>query len=813
MKQSRFALVVLLGPVGLLISLFLPIHAEPPRQPAPAAGAPANVVTGNDFSAAFSRELAKVGQISPREFAARHATAADYLDKITWDPTTARFFDQLNMDPNAPASQVRVKGRYGEYIRQAQDAERQAKGLPPLPANREPTQPAKGMYDFRLNAEELARFKQNGFVVSERMGAASCVEMYYRIYQRDLPVFVSADTVLHAWHHSYDAMLEELEMVCLSPMLHEILDSMAAQMPAAARQYGDGVLADSVRDADYFLAVARSLLSAAKVPTHFKQDKRVAETLKACGDLQLQKFALFGRERAVDFSQFKPRGHYEKREELRRYFRAMMWCGRIDLRVAGYPGNSSARELGGALVLHDLLRRAGKFPQWERFDRIIQTFVGKTDSMTFAQLEAVLADSRVRSPADVKDLGTLTELQRQILASKAGFQQITGDVYASGEPLPRSFTVLGQKFVMDSWVTSKIVYDEITWNGHKVPRRIPSCLDVAFAVLGNDQVVPELEARITTRTGREFRDGLNYQHNLEATRQVIDRISDAGWQENLCTHWLGSLRELSKPTTDAKYPECMRTRAWAMKSLNTQLASWTELRHDTILYAKQSYGRVSCFYPAGFVEPVPAFWGRLQKMTEDGARLLEKTPYPVHSQHLQGMHVHFLKNFAARVGQLKTIAEKELARKELSKEETKFLQDLVEIDRGCGGPPDYSGWYPGLFYGPRDDCTRWDALVADVQTDPPSEGDPGCVLHQGVGNIDLLVVAIDNGKDRMIYAGPVLSHYEFEMPGVTRKSDSEWRKDLKGGKTPTRPEWTRSYLVPGVNKEAAKYVEPNKSGE
>src|SRR5215471_15160075 len=81
----------------------------------------------------------------------------------------------------------------------------------------------------------------------------------------------------------------------------------------------------------------------------------------------------------------------------------------------------------------------------------------------------------------------------------------------------------------------------------------------------------------------------------------------------------------------------------------------------------------------------------------------------------------------------------------------------------------------------------------------------GCVLTQGVGNVDLLLVAIDNGADRVVYAGPVLSHYEFEMPGVTRKSDSEWRKDIQAGRLPPRPEWTRSYLVPGVNRDAKNY--------
>ena len=174
--------------------------------------------------------------------------------------------------------------------------------------------------------------------------------------------------------------------------------------------------------------------------------------------------------------------------------------------------------------------------------------------------------------------------------------------------LPRSFTFMGQKFVLDSWALNKLVFDDILWieNGitNKVMRRIPSALDVAFSVLGNSQIVPELVARMTNQNGRLFRDGYPYQHNLSAVRNVIDSQHPYCWQSSIYTDWLAALRTLSPPTTDAKYPESMRTRAWAMKTLNTQLASWTQLRHDTILYAKPSYtGMLICMYPSGFVEP------------------------------------------------------------------------------------------------------------------------------------------------------------------------------------------------------------------
>jgi hypothetical protein len=762
--------------------------SEPPKENAPKAGD-----DSLGYTAHFQRELGKIGQIAPEEFARRYPGQAKYLDKISWDPTTAKFWDDFNRDP----SKITTGKRWGRS-------------------------------DFRLNEQELAKFKQNGFVVSERMSAASFAEMFYRIYSRDLPVYVSTDAMLHAWHRTYDGMLEELEETYLAASLDEILSGMAGSIPAAEKEYGKGILGESLADTDYFLAVARSLLAGKQVPTALNQDDRVATTLGAVEKLELDNnFQLFGRKREMDFSQFKVRGHYENSDLLKRYFKAMMWCGRIDLRIAGgkdYWGVlSSPRELGSAVILNDLLVRSKQYDRWQQFDHLIQTFVGRTDSATFAHLGTLLAKAGIKSPADLKTMEQLEKLQGDILAGKVGLQDIRGDVYTSpfGDrqvELPRSFTVLGQKFVLDSWVTAKVVFDDILWdNGNgkpdKVLRRVPSSLDVAFAALGNDQVVPLLVDRMTKGT-HKWRDRFDYQHNLAAVRNVIDAQQSSAWDENLYMGWLGTLRELSKPTTDSKYPEAMRTRAWAMKSLNTQLASWTHLRHDTILYAKQSYtSGQSCFYPAGYVEPVPHVWARMEKMVLRAAELMEKTPYPkgtftkktqrgevkIDFATRQKEQVAFLKNFAQQVGTLKTIAAKELEQKELTAAETKFLEDVVQKDRGSGRT-EYTGWYTKLFWKSTTDSGQPDGLVADVHTDVPAQTpigiDPGCVLHQGVGNVDLLLIAIDNGKDRMVFAGPVLSHYEFEMTGIERKSDSEWRKDLDAGKAPPRPEWTQSYLVP-----------------
>ena len=71
--------------------------------------------------------------------------------------------------------------------------------------------------------------------------------------------------------------------------------------------------------------------------------------------------------------------------------------------------------------------------------------------------------------------------------------------------------------------------------------------------------------------------------------------------------------------------------------------------------------------------------------------------------------------------------------------------------------------------------------------------------------LDLILIAIDNGKDRMVYAGPVFSHYEFETPNAVRRTNGEWHEEMRTLKHAARPAWTRSFVVPGLNPDAKDY--------
>jgi hypothetical protein len=108
-----------------------------------------------------------------------------------------------------------------------------------------------------------------------------------------------------------------------------------------------------------------------------------------------QTVELFGVARDEDFSQFEPRGHYTDSDVLKRYFRAMMWLGRIDLRLLETQSDGSQvfrrRQLEAALALRDLVG-ADLLPNFARIDDTVTAFVGEHDYMQLHELGELLVD-------------------------------------------------------------------------------------------------------------------------------------------------------------------------------------------------------------------------------------------------------------------------------------------------------------------------------------------------------------------------------------------------------------------------------------
>lgn len=78
-----------------------------------------------------------------------------------------------------------------------------------------------------LSSDERDRLTQNGFVVSDRYNWERFLTAYAWIYWKDLPVLVTTDALLHAFHQSYVDILTDLELSTLKPQLAELLETTA----------------------------------------------------------------------------------------------------------------------------------------------------------------------------------------------------------------------------------------------------------------------------------------------------------------------------------------------------------------------------------------------------------------------------------------------------------------------------------------------------------------------------------------------------------------------------------------------------------
>ncbi len=625
-----------------------------------------------------------------------------------------------------------------------------------------------------LNEAELAALAEHGFVISSRWQTPTFLYGYSTLYMEDLPLYVSADSLLFAVHRSYDAILSAVEQEVLVGELTKLLGGMRERLASGDLGFASG---DVRKDADVYLAVAASLLGGRNVAAVAGgESSLIAELVaKANAASGSQAVKLFGVARTEDFSQFEPRGHYTDSDVLRRYFRAMMWLGRTDFRLLETQSDGTQvfrrRQLEAALALRDLVG-SELLTSFSRIDDTVTAFVGEHDYMQLHELAELQAALGVDSPDGLSGLSDAS-IAQTITSGGYGAQRISSHIMINGMgkgtlPLSASFAFLGQRYVLDSHVFSNVVYDRVAGGG--VMRMLPKPLDVAFAALGNNQAAALLSDELQAYA---------YAPDLAAMRVLADTHPPEFWQANLYNHWLGSLRTLAPsaaPTgSDPGLPPVAKSALWGKRLLAAELASWAELRHDTILYAKQSYtGGSLCEFPDAYVDPYPSFYEKLGEYAAFGVRLSDELVASGGSSDTMArvrQHFTVLRDVA---GRLKEMAEHELTGAAFTDEMMTFINDAVRVQEICGGPYlEHPGWYGQLFF---DDGLAFDPTIADVHTQPTDEcgNDVGRVLHMGTGAARLMVVITEGCSGPRAYAGLASSYFEKVTEKYERLTDPEW---------------------------------------
>ena len=666
--------------------------------------------------------------------------------------------------------------------------------------------------DFTFSTEAKSLLVKNAFVVKP-----SYSNEFFPLYESNrysyTPNFVTTDSMLHNYHLMFDFLLKQLEEQKLAAELKQLNASMLSESLIQYNNLKGTEWENAAKRNIGFFAVGSKLLNpSVSIPSivanEVNQELALIEAHQGIEKSPVMNIG-GGQDTMIDtpqgpqpleslkedYSQYIPRGHYDKTEQLKAYFKSMMWYGRLTFRL------KNDDEIKSGILITITLNKEASQTSWNKIYEPVNFFVGKSDDITYYQFKDLAekvygANATIQTVSGDKNKFTSFVDETKILEppqinSMPIFQ---ASIQADREKEIKGFRFMGQRFTIDASIFQRLVYREV---GDKTKscqafkpeetgclsgaRCLPKGLDIP-ATLGSNEAKNILNGMGETQYAC-------YSENMSKMNDYVSGLDTEIWTQNLYWGWLYQLR----PLLDVKqngYPMFMQNIAWARKDINTFLGSWSELKHDTILYAKQVYAELGAGGPEekddrGYVEPNPYVYARLAsllKMTNEGLEI-------------RGLLTPSMKDNLSKMEQLamslKTISEKELNNEKLTDEEYELIRSYggqlehfwLEVNKDEPAFKESSNQRDYLDENPA-------AIVADVATDPN-----GQVLEEGTGKIsEIYVVVPIDGKLR-IAKGGVYSYYEFTWPMSDRLTDKKWREMLNASPAPKLPTWTSAFVA------------------
>ena len=506
-------------------------------------------------------------------------------------------------------------------------------------------------------------------------------------------------------------------------------------------------------------------------------------------------YGQYGKEGEVktDYTQFTPRSHYAKTSLLRAYFRAMMYLGRNSYLL------SSPEGISDALLLAHLMASPGPDGQplvkdWQKLMEITAFYAGAPDDIGYPEwrnfVVKVLGTEKF-APAEAVNPEVLTKISQQlaelrgprilsdVVISPSVFDQTKAELLAS----TKAFRIFGQRFTFDAWVLGRL-----TAGQEKVTVRLPSTPTALFvpAALG-DNAAREFAGAFLKQEAPPFSaaEVSGFYGKLDEVAADLKRVQEVEWYSSVGTAWLKLLGTLPQ-TFGPGYPRYMQGKLFPIKQLQTFLGSYTELKHDTLLYVKQSYAEMGEGgdegrqpVPKGFVEPNMAFWQELARLVDYTAAGFKK--YGLFPGELE--QFGRLNNFKKDVNFYTSLAAKELSGTPLSEAEYEKLRsgNLSFLAR-----PFHEG-------ARLEEKEKRAGLIADIHTDAVK----GQILYEATGEPYFILALVGNEGVSRLTVGAAYNYYEFTGPLTSRYTDADWQARVYRvpPHLPPKPFWYKSLIA------------------
>jgi hypothetical protein len=624
--------------------------------------------------------------------------------------------------------------------------------------------------------EERSLLAKRGFYsqkidkVLRDLNVDDMVDLYHQ--RRSGPSFVTADLYLHIFHLLFDRMLQDIEAKRLLPGVKKLTTAMYG---ASEKRYA-AATTDTMRTAAkrnmWFFGVAGRLMDARFTVSSVVAKDVESETGKII-DANAKPPSMDKQDTShnylpgfnEDYTQYKPRGHYNSNNDFQNYFRVMMHYGRKSFML-----EDESCTLSAMLMTQDL-QESRLFANWDNLSKVIDHLAGTMNDASPNKYAAIMEKVYGTTPAgrnfgDGNKIRTFVELTKKELAPQRIVSQKTR-ITASEPPMSQQirldktagFKFISQRYSLDAELIQRLTSPSV--GNQTIAKTLPSGLEV-MALLGSKEAKDLIRRDWWASVPR-------YPQAFQEAKSMVDSYSGSAWGVSASMGWFRTLQSLFLPPESKQF--FINAGAWGYISLNSALSSWTELKHDTILYPAHPYsevGGVEGYRPSagyeppsikGYVEPVPTFFSRLSSLNAKILQVLDQTGYQTNEYKSK------LTTFGELTARAGNIARKEVSGRHITADDYDWIDSLAyRLDRSLLLPE-------GIGHGDIDQKFLQMALVTDVATD----ADTGEVLLEAIGYPDELYVMVkDYWGGSRIAKGFIYTHYEFA--DSKRWTDEDWKE-------------------------------------
>ena len=572
----------------------------------------------------------------------------------------------------------------------------------------------------------------------------------------NFPNFVTTDLYLQLYHLYFDCLLRDIEQ----QRLHDVVLKLC--------QRGQQLTATNNAWLKTYFDVGYALITGQKGAVG-----TVAEEVKKSTTYEADMSEFLGcKEIPFQYPLFRPRGHYTRNDTLKTYFHAMMWLQTVPF------GTDVPSQLQNAIILADLVGRDAQMQQlYQQLFEPMTWLFGTPDNITIMQVYDLMKGRKASEL--LKDKKAMDQLRREIESLAQKQTRIKPKFQFSS---PYKINLLPQRYMPDG----EVLQEMVDYDNRPTKRAMPKGLDVmaSMGVASAERILLD-----------ELKEAQQWDGFVAALSKMKQRMKEIDWQQTISNRWMDAVKTLHEICDG--YPYFMLTPEWQKKDLNAALASWAELKHDAILYAKQPFG-AECGgggppepVVTGYVEPNVKFWRKAISLLDATADVLERHHLTTEKGKRATQRLREEAQFLLRVSQ------EELAGKKLDEADYDALKHIgatfenISLDLVRDEEQYLMGWNDV------EGTDRKVALIADVYTANSLNNPEKSVMYVAVGLADEIYCVVEIDGYLWLMRGAVLSYRETRRAlDILRLTDEEWQKNLETYPDEGRPSWMQDIMVP-----------------